>query len=127
MFVQKWEEVTSMKLVMKDVEGSSVKAFLSFIYTDDVGPEEVNDAELIYLADKYKVPGLLELSFKRLPYMDDRIVIDVLVAADRHGFQEIKKEALKKVGAQKDKFINDEYFRAQMKKHPDLLLDIMTL
>ena len=127
MFVQKWEEVTSMKLVMKDVEGSSVKAFLSFIYTDDVDPEEVNDAELIYLADKYKVPGLLELIFKRLPYMDDRIVIDVLVAADRHGFQEIKKEALKKVGAQKDKFINDEYFRAQMKKHPDLLLDIMTL
>ena len=120
-------------LIIEDVQGCSIKAFLSFIYTDDIDQdEEVIDAELIYLADKYEVPGLIEFIFKRLPYMDDEVVVDCLVASDRHEVRhevkELKQQLLKKIGCQKEKFVNNEYFRAQMVKFaPHLLLDIIAL
>ena len=44
---------------------------------NDIGPVKGNDADLIYLADKYDVPGLLELTLKRLPDTDDKMVVDV--------------------------------------------------
>ena len=61
MFGQKMKEVISRKKVLEDVQGCSIQAFLLFVYTNDIGPVKGNDAELIYLADKYEVPGLLEL------------------------------------------------------------------
>ena len=127
MFAKKMKEATSRKLIMEDVQGSSIKAFLSFLYPDNVGQEEINDTELIFFTDKYEVPGLLKLSLTRLPYMESKTVIDVLVVADRHNCKELKEEALRKVGAEKETFINDKYFRSQMSKVPYLLFDIMSL
>ena len=43
-----------------------------------------NESELVYIADKYELPGLLELCFQKLNEVEESMVVDILILADRH-------------------------------------------
>ena len=83
---------------------------------------------LLYAADKYELKGLLEICFRKFKDgMDDDQLVEILILSERHSLADFKSIALKKIMADKAKFINDKDFQKKMEKHPQLLFELFKI
>jgi len=127
MFQQNMRESTTRELVIEDVGKDVVDAFLEYLYSGEVTKSVKNESELIYIADKYQVPGLLELCFLKLPEVQENMVVDILTLSDRHMLTDFKKVAMQRVFANKVKFFEDENFVEKLKLSPHLLVELIQM
>jgi len=127
MFQLNMQEKTSRKLTVEDVGIKSISALLEFLYTGEITQTDLNEAELIYLGDKYDIQGLLELTLRKLPQLHDSKIKDILFVANRHNLEDFKKVAMQRVLSNKTKFIRDEEFLSKLKQTPDLLMELFKL
>ena len=125
MLVQKLKEWTTRETIMDDVKKETVGHLLEYIYTGDVTNEVENDAELIYVADKYYIAGVMELCFRKLPEGEENKVVDILILADRHNLEDFKKLSMQMI--LKDKKDEDENFVGKLKETPHILMDLFQL
>jgi len=125
MFLQKMKESTTRELIIEDVGEDIIDAFLEYIYSGELTKKVENESELIYIADKYSVPGLLEVCFHRFPEIQEDMVVDILILADRHNLEDFKKVAVQRILADKGKFFSDEDFAKKMKMSPQLLFELV--
>jgi len=127
MFIQKLKESTTREMIMDDIEKETVGHLLEYIYTGGVTNKVENEAELIYVADKYYIPGLLEMCLRKLPEVEENKVVDILILADRHNLEEFKKLSMQMILKDKKKFLKDEDFVAKLKETPHILMDLFHL
>ena len=85
------------------------------------------DAELIYVADKYHIAGLMELCLRKLPEVEDNKVVDILILADRHNLEDFKKLSMQRILKDKNKFLKDEDFVTKLNGTPHILMDFFKL
>jgi len=115
----------SMKVV--DVGPKTMAGVLEYMYTGGITSEVENMSELIYIADKYDMEGLLEMCFKKLYEISDDEIGDVLFIAHKHNFAEFKKAIMIRIIMNKSKFVEDQDFMEKLKSVPDLLLELFKL
>jgi len=127
MFQLKMSESTDRKMNISDVKKNTVEALLEYLYTGEVLMKVDNESELIYIADKYEIAGLLELCFHKLPEVEEDMVVDILIMADRHNLANFKKIAMERIEMNKDKYWNDENFANKLKEIPSLLVEYIKL
>jgi len=127
MFLQKMKESTTRKLIIEDVKKGTIDLLLEYLYTGDITKTVENDSELIYVADKYEIRGLLELCFRKLPEVDDKMVVDILIIADRHNLGDFKKVAMQRILKNKAKFLKDKDFVTKINQTPSILMDFFQL
>ena len=61
------QEVQSKRVSIADFDADVVKQFLHYVYTDSIDSSlDVSACELLLIADKYDVRGLINLAQKRL-------------------------------------------------------------
>jgi len=110
-----------------DMNPEVLKAIIEFIYTGEDVTEDVDDlATLVYAGDKYELGGLLDLCYEKfLKINDESKLAEMLIGADRHNLDNIKKEAMARITKDANKFLQDKEFTKQMKKNPELLVEIM--
>ena len=76
---------------------------------------------------KYEIPGFMDLLCFKMKTEDvqSKFIADMLIAADRHGSEDLKNVALDKIRADRE-VLNDEGFRKKMKEaeNKDLLFDV---
>jgi len=125
MFIQEMKESTTRELIIEDVGEDIIDAFLEYIYTGEITKKVENESGLVYVADKYSVPGLLEVCFHRFPEIKEDMVVDILILADRHNLDDFKKVAIQRVLQDKSKFFSDENFVNKMKMVPNLLVELV--
>lgn len=123
MFEQKMSESTNRVLSICDVKEDTVEALLEYIYTGEITMKVENESELLYIADKYEIAGLLELCFHKLPEVELDMVVDILIMADRHKLEDFKKVAMQRIQMNKAKFRSDDNFVNKMKQIPHLLVE----
>jgi len=125
MFMQEMKESTTRELIIEDVTEDIIDAFLEYIYTGEITKKVENESGLVYVADKYSVPGLLEVCFHRFPEIQENMVVDILILADRHNLEDFKKVAIQRVLQDKAKFFSEEDFVNKMKMVPNLLVELV--
>jgi len=124
MFQQEMKESSSRQMVIEDVKKDAVGAMLEYLYTGEVKKKVENESELIYVADKYEIAGLLELCLHKLNEVEEDMVVDILIMADRHNLKDFKKVAMQRILMNKSMFGVDEDFVEKMKQTPHLLVEL---
>jgi len=124
MFQQDMKESSSRELSIEDVQKDTVEAMLEYIYTGEVTKMVKNEAELVYVADKYELPGLLELCFHKLNEVDESMVIDLLILADRHKLEDFKKVLMQRILMNKARFVQMKEFVTKINQTPQLLMEL---
>lgn len=124
MFQQDMKESTSRELSIEDVRKDTVEAMLEYIYTGEVTKKVKNESELVYVADKYELPGLLELCFHKLNEVEESMVIDILILSDRHKLEDFKKVLIQRILMNKARFVQMKEFVNKINQTPLLLMEL---
>lgn len=72
---------------------------------------------------KYELPGLLELCFHKLNEVDESMVIDILILADRHKLEDFKKVHAQNSNEQ-GKVCSMKEFVTKINQTPLLLMEL---
>jgi len=124
MFQQEMKESSSRELLIDDVKKDTVEAMLEYIYTGELTRKVKNESELIYVADKYALAGLLEICFHNLDEVEENMVVDILILADRHNLEDFKKVAMQRILINKSRFVKMEEFVEKINQTPLLLMEL---
>merc|ERR1719186_1377407 len=125
MFQNMMMETRGRSMCVVDVGPDTMAAVIEYMYTGELTVEVDNMKELIYIADKYEMEGLLEICFQKLPEMGDDMIVDFLFMADKHNFVEYRKAAMARIYAEKAKFMEDRQFMEKLTETPHLMLELL--
>merc|ERR1711874_168080 len=108
-----------------DEASGTFAAMLHYVYTGKL-KERQDLNNMIYVADKYDLPGLKELLFLNMKLEDvhDEFVPDLLIIADKHQAGQLKKLALEKIRANR-KILKEEGLQTKLANYPHILFDII--
>eukprot|EP00092_Neocalanus_flemingeri_P026933 GFUD01029196.1.p1 GENE.GFUD01029196.1~~GFUD01029196.1.p1 ORF type:complete len:247 (+),score=67.12 GFUD01029196.1:890-1630(+) len=127
MFQNKMEESVKRELEIEDVEKDTIDSLLEYLYTDQLNKPVDIESEMIYIANKYNIPGLLELCFHKLPEVEESKEADILILADRHNLENFKKVTMQRIFMNSYKFVNDKDFVDKMKLTPHLFVELLAM
>eukprot|EP00092_Neocalanus_flemingeri_P016324 GFUD01017671.1.p1 GENE.GFUD01017671.1~~GFUD01017671.1.p1 ORF type:complete len:379 (-),score=108.20 GFUD01017671.1:35-1126(-) len=126
MFDANMKEATIGLVVINDVEPDIVDKMVEFIYTGDVTKQVEDLAKVVYVADKYRLEGLLDFCFRKFDIdRDDDQLVEMLILADKHNLDQFKDLAMKRIVMNKSKFIADENFLCKFEDHPKILFELL--
>ena len=108
-----------------DVGPGTIAAVLEYMYTGELAVEVDNMKELIYIADKYELKGLMEICFQKLSEMGDDMIVDFLFMADKHNLVEYKKAAMARIYGDKAKFMENKLFVEKLTEVPHLMMELL--
>ena len=123
-------EAARGEIFVQDLGEKALGTILHYVYTGELELGEDSDIlELAWGGNKYLLPGFMELLGYRLQMMKEeltgRMIADLLIAAHRHGAEDLRKIALVRIRADKE-IISDEAFRKQMSQaDPSIMMDIV--
>eukprot|EP00092_Neocalanus_flemingeri_P033278 GFUD01036190.1.p1 GENE.GFUD01036190.1~~GFUD01036190.1.p1 ORF type:complete len:365 (-),score=99.10 GFUD01036190.1:56-1150(-) len=125
MFDANMKEAASVLVGINDVEPDIVQTMVEFIYTGDVTKQVEDLAKVVYVADKYRLEGLLDFCFRKFDIdRDDDQLVEMLILADKHNLDQFKDLAMKRIVMNKSKFIADENFLCKFEDHPKILFEL---
>eukprot|EP00092_Neocalanus_flemingeri_P035785 GFUD01038965.1.p1 GENE.GFUD01038965.1~~GFUD01038965.1.p1 ORF type:complete len:367 (-),score=95.94 GFUD01038965.1:78-1178(-) len=125
MFDANMKEATIGLVVINDVEPDIVDKMVEFIYTGDVTKQVDDLAKVVYVADKYRLEGLLDFCFRKFDIdRDDDQLVEMLILADKHNLDKFKELAMKRIVMNKAKFVADEDFLCKIEDHPKILVEL---
>ena len=122
------QEATNGEIFVKEVGEKALGTIIKFIYTGELELGENPDiVDLAWAGTKYLLGGFMELLTLRLQMRKElpgQMIADLLIAAHRHGCEDLRKLALDKIRADREIF-NDPGFRKGMKKVPNgIMMDL---
>jgi len=128
MFDNDMKESNTGLLEIEDFEPEVVEAMIEYIYTNEV-TKTVRDLDrLLYIADKYDLPGLVKYCYREFSARldDGQLVANMLIAGDKLNKEEFKKLAMGNILIEKSKFTSDEDFVMKLKDNPnpELLMEV---
>eukprot|EP00092_Neocalanus_flemingeri_P008682 GFUD01009352.1.p1 GENE.GFUD01009352.1~~GFUD01009352.1.p1 ORF type:complete len:387 (-),score=114.19 GFUD01009352.1:91-1194(-) len=125
MFDANMKEATCGLVEINDVEPDIVETMVEFIYTGGVTKQVDDLAKVVYVADKYRLEGLLDFCFRKFDIdRDDDQLVEMLLLADKHNLDQFKDLAMKRIIVNKAKYIADENFRCKIQDHPEILFEL---
>eukprot|EP00092_Neocalanus_flemingeri_P028708 GFUD01031169.1.p1 GENE.GFUD01031169.1~~GFUD01031169.1.p1 ORF type:complete len:369 (+),score=110.59 GFUD01031169.1:135-1241(+) len=128
MFDTDMKETRSGVITVDDIDVDILEAVIEYIYTDDITKDVEDTAMIVYAADKYELRGLLEICFRKFKdEMEDHQLVDILILSERHNLRDFKDLAMKKIMADKTKFLNEIDFQTKMENHPQLLFELFKI
>lgn len=97
MFESQMEEVATSKIVITEIDSSTFRAILLYIYTGNVAMSgNTSYSELIYGAEKYDLFGLKQHCFDELcKNVTDETIGTLAVAAEMYNADEQTKKSIK--------------------------------
>jgi hypothetical protein len=110
-------------LQMDDIK--AMEDVIKYIYTGQVNITRDRVVDLITGGKKFDIPGLLSKcleNFRNQIHFDN--AADILLMAEKHGLEDFKKEAVKKIISNRTMLIADQAFRDKMMLNPGLLLQL---
>jgi len=128
MFENDMKESNTGLVEIEDFDSEIVEAMIEYMYTNEVTKPVRDLDQLLYIADKYDLPGLVKYcygEFSARP-VDSLLVADMLIAGDKLNKEEFKKLAMQIILIEKSKFASDEDFLMKLKDNPDpqLLIEV---
>ena len=125
-------EAAKGEIFVKDLGEKTLATILHYVYTGELElSEDSNIVELTWGGNKYLLPGFMELLGFRLQMMKEQLkgkmIADLLIAAYRHGAEDLRKIALDRIRADRE-IISDEAFRKEMEMQRaplSLMMDII--
>ena len=124
------QEASKGEIFVKEVGEKSLATVINFIYTGELELGEDPDIlELAWAGNKYLLPGFMDLLTvqlqKKKEEFSGEMIADLLITANRHEVEELRKLALVMIRANKDIF-NDPGFRKGMKEaDPSIMIDLV--
>ena len=125
-------EAASGEIFVKDLGEKTLATILHFVYTGELNLGDDPDiVELAWGGNKYLLPGFMDLLSLRLQQRKEELqaekIADLLIAAHRHGAEDLRKIALDRIRADRE-IISDEAFRKEMEMQRaplSLMMDII--
>jgi len=121
------EEGGKGEIQVPEIDENIMVSIIAYIYTGELRVNKELDIQMVvYAADKYNLPGFMELLCNKLRKEDVGVetVADMLISAYRHESEELMEVTLEKIRANKG-IIKDEEFREKMKNvDPVVLLQL---
>ena len=124
------QEAKKGEIFIEEIGEKTLGKVINFIYTGElelgVDPDVL---ELSWAGTKYLLPGFMDLLTvqlqKKKEEFSGEMIADLLITANRHEVEELRKLALVMIRANKDIF-NDPGFRKEMKEaDPSILIDLV--
>ena len=129
MFSHNLRESRHNEVEINDLEPDSVRIMLKYIYSGNLEPHtNTNNKELLCAADKYQLTQLktaCELSLSR--GIDIASCVELLVLADTHSANTLKKAALNFIVSNLQKIIANPSWQDELTAHPGILAQILKL
>lgn len=126
MFSSDMVEKNTGRVEIDDIEPSTFKLFLRFVYCGKLDSEDTDELfKLIEAANKYSIKDLVHLCAHRISYnipLDN--AIDILIVADRVGADFLKKDCVKMIAACRHYPAIREGYKKLRKFHSDLALQL---
>ena len=122
-------EAAKGEIFVEDLGEKTLATILHFIYTGELElGEDLDIVELAWGGTKYLLTGFMELLAFRLQKMKEELsgkkIADLLIAAYRHGAEDLKKIAMDRLRGNREIF-NEEEFRKEMERaDPSILIDL---
>ena len=120
------QEAAKGEIFIKDVGEKTLGTVINFIYTGELELGEDPDiVELSWIGTQYLLQGFMDLLALQVMKLDLSVEMtaDLLIAAQRHEAEDLKKIALGKIRGNWGIF-NDPEFRKVMEAYPVILLDL---
>ena len=130
MILTPMQEASKGEIFVKEVGEKALGTIIKFIYTGELELGENPDIlDLAWAGTKYLLSGFIELLILRLQVMTEQfpgeMIADLLIAAHRHGAEDLRKIALDKIRGNREIF-NEEGFRKGMKEaDPSIMIDLV--
>ena len=78
-------EGRTKEIYIEEVDEKTVEELINYIYTGDFTGEDLNVQMVAWLADKYDLPGMMDLlCFRMNEDVEDENIADMLIAAGKH-------------------------------------------
>ena len=127
MILTDMQEAKKGEILIKEIDPKTLSSMIQFIYTGDLVGDDLNVQMVAYAADKYMIPGFMDLLCFNMKSEDveNEYIADMLIAADRHNSQDLKNVALDKIRADRE-ILNDQGFRkkTQEAENKTILFDL---
>ena len=127
MFSHNLRESQHNEVEIQDLQADTVRIMLQYIYSGSLEPN-TNSKELLCAADKYQLTQLktaCELSLSRSIDIDS--CVELLVLADTHTANTLKKAALNFIVSNLQKIISNPNWQDELTAHPGILAQILKL
>ena len=120
------QEATKGEIFVEDIGEKTLAIILNFIYTGELELGENPDIlDLAWAGTKYLLSGFMELLTLRLQMRKEEfpgeMIADLLIAAHRHGAENLRELAMDKIRANRDIF-NDPGFKQGMEEVPNSVM-----
>ena len=118
------EEGRKVEVEVPEIDEDTMVSVIAYIYTGELRVGKELDVQMmVYAADKYNLPGFIELLCNKLRNEDIGVetFADMLISADRHEYKELMEVSLEKIRANRG-IIKDEEFREKMKNADPVVL-----
>jgi len=112
-------------LKIEETSPSIMDDIIKYIYTGQVTITKEKMVNLVMAGHKFELTGLLSKcleNFKNQTDFDN--ATEVLIMAEKHGLEDLKKAAVNKIIFNRTLLIGDREFRDKMLQHPEILLQL---
>lgn len=122
-------EGRTKEIYIEEVDEKTIEEMISFIYTGQFTGADLNVQKVAWLADKYDLPGMMELLCYRMngvEVVDPETIADMIITAAIHDSAALKKIAIEKLRKNKE-MLRDPAFKGKFKAIvvQDLLFEII--
>jgi len=121
------EESQTQLIDLDHMDVDVLKAILKFIYGGEIGNLEINAVLLLEASNMFILEDLKDICEKYLlaNYMKSENVIDVLVMADAHNANHLKRGAMKMIVTNIDVIVKQVGWKEKLVDKPKILLEIL--
>ena len=120
-------EAKSGEVKIEDFDFDTVETLIYFLYDEEIQDKKLINTKLLYAADKYNVPGLMEMcaTFLKCNLFVEN-ALDVLVASHHTNQQDLFKAAANFVCENKGQLANTGAWEEMIKTNPTLVATVFS-
>jgi len=123
-----FQEMKRGDVVIKDLEPEVLEILLEYIYTGSVAHMGNDLYPLLYAADKYQLPGLIDLCVREYEVkVTADTAVDTILVAERHSQTKLKRAVLSQIVKNKSSFLANPEFTRKLKENSHLMLEILSV
>lgn len=118
-------EGRTKEIFIEEVDPATLLEMTNYVYTGAFTGKDLNVQMVAWLADKYDLPGMMDLlCFRMNEDVEDENIADMLIAADRHDSDQLKSIAMNKLRKKREILINPA-FRGKLQNYQNILFELI--
>ena len=120
-------EARSGEIKIDDFKGETIETFIYYLYNEEVKDVILINTDLLHVADKYNVSGLLDLCCRHLKSnLSPNNVLDVLLSAHQANKEDLFRAASKFVHENKGQLAKSSAWKEMKKTNPTMIVNILS-